>query len=212
MPQQERAHATRDAIVLAAAVEFDRVGYAATSLTAILRRSGVTKGAFYFHFPSKEAVADDIARRQRDTWPELYQRWQDRGLDPLRTLIGLLDESVRRMAADPILRAGVRLACDAEGFRQSTPTPYPEWERALSAHLTAASELGLLKAGVDPELAGRVLTSCFVGARIVSSATTQCADLVPKSREAWGLLLPLIADPDWMRDWTGPDDLAESAG
>lgn len=65
MPQQERAHATREAIVSAAAGEFDRAGHAAISLNDILRRSGVTKGAFYFHFPSKEAVADDIARRLR---------------------------------------------------------------------------------------------------------------------------------------------------
>lgn len=209
MPQQERAHVTRDSIVVAAAVEFDRAGYAATSLNAILRRSGVTKGAFYFHFSSKEAVADDISRRQRTAWPAMYQRWQSRDLDPLCTLIGLLDESVRSMAADPVLRAGVRLACDAEGYDPGSPVPYPEWERVIGAHLSAAAEAGLLRTGVDPELAARLITNAYVGVRIVSSATTRCVDLVARSREIWDLLLPLIADPDWLRGFDGPEGLAE---
>ena len=61
MPQQRRAQLTRRAILAAAAEEFDSTGYAGTTLNAVLRRSGITKGAFYFHFPSKEAVAEALA-------------------------------------------------------------------------------------------------------------------------------------------------------
>src|SRR5699024_8098595 len=50
MPQQRRARVTRGAILLAAAEEFERIGYSGATLGAVLRRSGVTKGAFYFHF------------------------------------------------------------------------------------------------------------------------------------------------------------------
>ena len=65
MPQQRRAQLTRRAILIAAAEEFDRVGYDATSLNAILRRGGITKGAFYFHFSSKEDVAEALTPARR---------------------------------------------------------------------------------------------------------------------------------------------------
>jgi AcrR family transcriptional regulator len=66
-PRQARALATRERILDAAAHEFAAEGYHAASLSKILERSGVTRGAMYFHFASKEAmgraVADVMAAR-----------------------------------------------------------------------------------------------------------------------------------------------------
>jgi AcrR family transcriptional regulator len=56
----EHALRTKRAILAAAAVEFAAHGYAGAGIDAILRRAGVSKGAFYFHFESKHAVADAV--------------------------------------------------------------------------------------------------------------------------------------------------------
>src|SRR5437867_13167729 len=57
MPTQaERAGATRTKLLAVARKLFASRGYAATSLDALVRRAGVTKGAFYHHFPDKQAV------------------------------------------------------------------------------------------------------------------------------------------------------------
>ena len=114
MPQQDRAYATREAILHAAAEEFDRLGYERASLTAVLARAGLTKGAFYFHFPSKEAVAGALIERQSDLWAQMRESWRARGVDPLSALHGMFLESADRMAADVVLRAGVRLNADRE--------------------------------------------------------------------------------------------------
>ncbi|MEU7526787.1 ScbR family autoregulator-binding transcription factor [Saccharothrix sp. NPDC042600] len=197
MSPQHRALATREAILRAAAEEFDRLGYDAAPLSAILERSGVTKGAFYFHFPSKEALASAIVQVQDDTWPRLAGQWRDRGLDPLRTLIGLFDEAVSLLSRDVVLRAGVRLAADRDVGYPGLSSAHLRWEKVLGDMLLAARDAGQLRPGADPEAAARALTSAALGARLISSATCRCADFPERMREVWRLVLPGLAADEW---------------
>jgi len=57
VPATDRGGETRRRILDVAAEAFAERGYAGTSLSEVLKASGVTKGGFYFHFPSKEALA-----------------------------------------------------------------------------------------------------------------------------------------------------------
>lgn len=62
--QQVRGAATRTRILDAAGSLFARQGYAATSVADICAQAGVTKGAFYHHFTSKQQAFLDL----RDRW------------------------------------------------------------------------------------------------------------------------------------------------
>jgi AcrR family transcriptional regulator len=55
MPQQ-RAEETRSRILDAAVRKFANAGYDSASVDDICAEAGVSKGAFYHHFPSKQAV------------------------------------------------------------------------------------------------------------------------------------------------------------
>lgn len=57
MTRQARAEATYQAIIGAAAEVFSEIGYCGASMTQIIDRAGVTRGAFHYHFPSKESLA-----------------------------------------------------------------------------------------------------------------------------------------------------------
>jgi AcrR family transcriptional regulator len=199
MPQQDRAHATREAILRAAAQEFDRLGYDRTSLTAVLARAGLTKGAFYFHFASKDAVAGALIEYQHDLWVEMRQRWHERGLDPLHTLVGMIVESADRMAVDVVLRAGVRLTADREVGYPGVPNAHLMWEKMIAAYVAEAGECGHLREGVDPEAVARAISGATLGARLISSATTACADFPDRLREVLGLVLPSVANEAWLR-------------
>ena len=61
---QVRSAATRTRILDAAGSLFARQGYAATSVADICAQAGVTKGAFYHHFTSKQQAFLDL----RDRW------------------------------------------------------------------------------------------------------------------------------------------------
>jgi AcrR family transcriptional regulator len=54
---------TRGAILEAAWALFSERGYEATTVDDILSKCGASKGSFYHHFPSKEAVLDAVVER-----------------------------------------------------------------------------------------------------------------------------------------------------
>jgi len=54
---------TREHLLEAARAEFGRVGPAAARVEDIARRAGVSKGAFYLHFESKQAALVEIVQR-----------------------------------------------------------------------------------------------------------------------------------------------------
>lgn len=64
--QAARSASTRGKLVKAARALFARRGYAAVSTEEIVRRAGVTRGALYHQFPTKEdlflAVYEDVER------------------------------------------------------------------------------------------------------------------------------------------------------
>ena len=75
-PKQERAFRTRAAILDAAQVCFAQNGFDATGVAEICQQADLSKGAFYHHFPSKQAV-----------YLELLNQWLadfDRGMESLR--------------------------------------------------------------------------------------------------------------------------------
>lgn len=53
---QTRSEETRARILQAALTLFARLGYEAASVEDICVEAGVSKGAFYHHFPTKQAV------------------------------------------------------------------------------------------------------------------------------------------------------------
>jgi AcrR family transcriptional regulator len=64
--QQERTEATTAALLDAARELFAQDGYAATSLDAVVRRAGVTKGALYHHFAGKHDLFAAVFARENE--------------------------------------------------------------------------------------------------------------------------------------------------
>ena len=56
MTQEERSQETRRKILSAAEQSFAEQGYDTTSVDTICHAAGISKGAFYHHFPSKSSV------------------------------------------------------------------------------------------------------------------------------------------------------------
>lgn len=88
-PVTPKGHATRASILQTAAEVFAERGYAETTLSELIARSGLTKGAFYFHFASKEQLALAVLAEKQRQWLELVsQRVLDKpaAIDQLRAL------------------------------------------------------------------------------------------------------------------------------
>jgi AcrR family transcriptional regulator len=70
-PRQERAKATTEAILAAAAQVLVEEGYEASSTNRIAARAGVSIGSLYQYFPTKEAIVYTLMKRHMEKMQEL---------------------------------------------------------------------------------------------------------------------------------------------
>ena len=86
-----RGHA-RDKLIAAAHQEVRRQGYSATTVDQICAAAGVTKGAFFHHFESKEALAVAAAQAWTERARPMFEMLPHTKLqDPLDRLLGHID-------------------------------------------------------------------------------------------------------------------------
>lgn len=202
---QGRARATRQTLLVAAATRFAEVGYHGTSLSEVIAASKVTKGALYFHFTSKQALADAVVAEMVARWREMVAEVKARGLDPLWSLLAQTDEVVVRKIEDPIARGGIQLLTDPGVVCAGAAMHYVYGEAAAKEQLTAAAEGGLLRPGVDPTRIARVVVSMITGANLLCDLFRGDNHLWDAVTELWQGLLPAIATDPWLERWHAAD-------
>lgn len=111
MIHQARAESTRRAILHAAVEVFEEVGYCNASLTEVIDRAGVTKGAFYYHFPTKIAVASAVIADADDVVEDAVRTVWDSSSSAtvLESLIRAAFVVADRARFDRRVRIGIRL-------------------------------------------------------------------------------------------------------
>ncbi|MHA6757953.1 ScbR family autoregulator-binding transcription factor [Streptacidiphilus sp. PAMC 29251] len=187
--QQERAIRTRELILNAAAEVFDQYGFAGASITKILDRAGVTPGAMYFHFKSKQGLAQAVMNTQPQTIVPLLES------EGLQRLVDITMIWAHLLQVDPMLRAGVRLTTEQASFGVHDATPYQDWAQIMADCLQVALERGELQAGVEPaEVAEFVVAAC-TGMQLYAEVVSGRADLPQRAVRMWRILLPGIAVP-----------------
>ncbi|MGH4010881.1 MAG: ScbR family autoregulator-binding transcription factor [Pseudonocardiaceae bacterium] len=202
-PLQRRARVTRRSLLVAAATQFAEVGYHGTSLNEVIAASKVTKGALYFHFASKQALADAVVAEMVEQWKVLVAGVNARGLDPLWTLLAQTDEVVARMMTDPIARGGIQLLTDRGLVCAGAVEHYAYGQSAAAEQLTAAAAAGLLRPGVDPNRTARLVVVMMTGANLICDVTHD--KLWEAVTELWQGLLPAIATDAWLERWRAAD-------
>ncbi len=191
-----RAAVTRHALLVAAGAQFAASGYHGSPLREILVRCGVTKGALYFHFPDKRALADAVIAATTATWKEMGAAVRARGYDPLHTLILQCAQVVELMRTDPVVRGGIRLLNDPGVPTTSATEHYDYLETATTSQLMAAT--GLLRDEVDSAALARSLITAVAGHNLICERTGTMDQLGERVASLWQVMLPLIATDSWL--------------
>ncbi|MEV8092983.1 ScbR family autoregulator-binding transcription factor [Kitasatospora sp. NPDC085879] len=193
MVRQERAERTRQRIVEAAAEVFDQSGFAGASVSEILARAGVTKGALYFHFPSKEAIAEEIQGAEVGTLESAAT-----ASGPfLQAIIDVSYAMASALRESPTVRASIRLAIESS-FSEPSPGPYLASIDLVRTLLLRAQGEGSVRMDLDVDAAARFVISSFTGTQIVSQVFTRREDLEERLAELWAFILPGLAAPEWV--------------
>ncbi|WP_399096540.1 ScbR family autoregulator-binding transcription factor [Streptomyces sp. BBFR2] len=187
MARQARALQTRRTILEAAGEVFDERGYDAATIAEILSRAGVTKGALYFHFSSKEDLARgvlDEALTTEGVQPQdsKLQEWVDVGM-----------VLAHRLPLEPLLSACITLSADQHA-RALLGTSWPGWIDYLADMLRQAKAQGELLPHADPDEIAELFVGAWTGVEVVNSAIAG-GRLEKKIAALYDLMLPGMAVP-----------------
>lgn len=173
--KQPRALATRERIISEAARLFALKGYHDTKLEEVLRAAEVTTGAFFHHFPSKEAlgfaVLDSHMEQRRRLLDQIEQRMPPpRDEDPLQQVyrrLGALEEMVRQREHSRggciIGNLSTALSDTHDAFRQRLAECFDEMAREFIPHLDAAARRHCPERHLDTWALARYIVSIVEG-------------------------------------------------
>ncbi|WP_433607929.1 ScbR family autoregulator-binding transcription factor [Prescottella agglutinans] len=194
MVRQERAIATRQQIVKGAAEMFDREGYERATLADIVDHCGLTKGALYFHFKSKDELATVVIEEQHAVAMNAVKAINATAAPALEQIVMLCYEMGREMVDDPFVRAGIRLTLELSAVA-GPRKPYLDWITSCEQMLRAAVEEGDVLDTLDTADLAYYIISAFTGVQLVSNVLTARADLDARIDQMLTFVLATVVPP-----------------
>lgn len=161
---------TRDKLLQAAFNEIHLHGFQAASIANILRDTGLTKGALYHHFPTKQelglAVIDEVVSELLEKW--IFSRLRESG-KPIQTLLKLIDESGRKTELEAIV-----LGCPLNNLMQEMSPLDDEfkarlnrilsiWQSVVEDALQREKKSGVVRSDIDCHAAALFIVSAWEG-------------------------------------------------
>ena len=145
-------------------------GFRSTSLDQILRRSGVTKGALYYHFRNKKELGlAMVAELYREYVSREWREGLARTGDPVDDLLELLrkkrsgstEDSVR--CGCPLNNLAQEMAAVDEDFRRAIESIFAEWRTVIAEALERGKRDGKVRENVDSAKAAIFIIAVIEG-------------------------------------------------
>lgn len=198
MVVQARAAATRRRILDAAITLFAENGYGETGLADILQRAGVSKGAFYYHFDSKEAVASAIIGEFQLRLVEAVNGQFDPERPSLEGIVRATFAVQCLMRSDVSIKIGHELSQALSQVSMAGAKMYSEWTERFAEMVCAVIATGELSAEVDPADASDAIWAGVLGSHLVSAALPD--NPYVRLARSWRVLLHSLLPHDmWPR-------------
>jgi AcrR family transcriptional regulator len=184
-----RADATRLQILRAASHQFAYKPYSVVSLDDILADAEVTKGAMYFHFRSKHALASAIVEHRTAVARDSVDQLLARKLSGLETLIDILYLVATEDIGDETARAGFNLLESIGRTDGLQANVLGQWVTAFAQILRKGLKEGDIADGTDPDSIARLLVAMYMGLRQTSDLS-QPDQFFHDLEKTWSLVLP----------------------
>jgi TetR/AcrR family transcriptional repressor of nem operon len=183
-------------------------GYGGMSLDQVIEAAGITKGAFFYHFKSKNVLAQALlnryVRNDEALLHDLVSRAEGLHHDPLQQyliFVGLFVEMLRDQQQPPPGCLVASYIYQLESFDAETKRAvvkgFDEWSRVLGAKLEAAFEKSSPRLAVTVDQILDNLLSAFEGGLIMSKIygkSSTLADQIAQHKNYVELLFSLHDD------------------
>ena len=163
---------TRKKILEAAYHEIHRQGFQAASLSSILDRSGVTKGALYHYFSDKQALGYSVLEELIKVFVlQFWLRPLDEASDPIEDLKRLINEAGKSLSDEDVLlgcplnNLCLEMSPIDDGFRQRVNHVYELWQEGLARALRAGQAKGTVTLTIDTMDCATFIVASLAGCR-----------------------------------------------
>jgi len=190
-----RADTTRQQILRAAAGQFARLPYHQVGLDEVLAEAELTKGAMYFHFRSKHALALAIIEDQITRSDHAISELLARKLSGLETLIDFSYQLALRDIGEDISRSALHLVESIGRIEGLQAKLHRNWINNLTVAVQRGIAEGDVMQDCDPLDVGRLLASAYMGLRQTSNLD-EPERFLRDFQKMWLLVLPGFVRPD----------------
>ena len=163
---------TREALLTTCLALFAERGFANTSIDEIARAAGVTKGAMYWHFDSKEHLFQAILERIRSRWQEVVHRPVSARRAPLDRLAQLFDSYAELFRESPdicLFLQQVLLDQHHPQFSSQVAKVFSATARFIAGILDEGKRAGVMRRDLETQPAAHMILGMLAGASQQSS-------------------------------------------
>jgi AcrR family transcriptional regulator len=187
--REDKRELTRQQLLTAAAELFNERGYEATSVEDMAERANLSKGTFYYHFETKEALVVELRRSMLAGTVDQTYALLSQGQAPLTVLEKLLLERAAFTEREPELskvfflqRIGVILFKDEDLIVQPDPTGQRKllFRAAIYEMVCEAQKRGQVRSDQSPAEITGMIVACFLHAQGAWLAGNRSSSLVDK--------------------------------
>ncbi len=161
---------TRDKLLQAAFNEIHLHGFQAASIANILRDTGLTKGALYHHFPTKQELGLAVIKEVvHDQFALMIFRRIRESERPVQTLLKIIEESRHQAAPEAISRGCPlnnlmqEMSPLDQDFQACLSDILSTWQSTVEDALRREQKAGGLRANVDCHAAALFIVSAWEG-------------------------------------------------
>ena len=158
MAKEPRAEVTRRAIINSAATSFLQDGYSSASLNEMCARAGVTKGAMYFHFSTKEELARALVSVYSDRILKVLTGMPEQSGLGIESLIDWTFAVSKVIASDELVKAGARMMQEI-GRKNGVSNSFM---RDVAGHVERHLEQAISSGDVESELSAQLVAQNLV--------------------------------------------------
>ncbi|HEY4307556.1 MAG TPA: TetR/AcrR family transcriptional regulator [Gemmatimonadaceae bacterium] len=165
------ADATRRGIIEAAFLEFYRNSFQAGSINDIITAAGITKGALFHHFATKQALGYTVLDEL--IGPLLATRWLaplENTADPIADLQRTFRKYVKEdidsgsfVHGCPLNNLAQEMSPLDDGFHSRIDELYDQWRKGFATALAAGIKNGSVRKDVSPKAVASMLVAGQMG-------------------------------------------------